>query len=327
MNSDGSLTIYAKGTDTAGNSKVVSEKTYVLDLDAPKAPVINAHAGYPILTEYGVQYDDVLSVSYDSRDDITNYISVDGGTTWQVYTGVEHIKSGTIKAKSVKKSSGLTVTSTKTVGQPSDGLPITCYDGNKENNCMGGSGRIYDVKRIEVDSIVSNDYRQYAFIEFYDKDGNKISSYDNQRSTAIKVIPEETKWINIGVSGYVAPEYVYFREVSMYTNPNINVEKKYPKLTEYGVEQGYSNVTIDYYKTAVKRQYSLDNGETWNEYIGKIKMPLGQKVIARSIDKYGTISSQSNYTSVLPDDGLPITCYDGNKENNCMGGSGNWRKS
>ena len=41
------------------------------------------HLTYPILTEYGVEHDDVLSVIYDNRNDIENYISLDDGKTWK----------------------------------------------------------------------------------------------------------------------------------------------------------------------------------------------------------------------------------------------------
>ena len=49
------------GTDEAGNEQEISEVIYQLDVDAPKAPIINASTGYPILTEYGVKFDDVLN--------------------------------------------------------------------------------------------------------------------------------------------------------------------------------------------------------------------------------------------------------------------------
>ena len=129
-NEDKTITIYARGTNQAGNTQEVSEKIYSIDLDIPKSPIITAEAGYPILTEYGVKLQDVLSIQYDDRDDITNYISMDG-KTWNVYTGVEHIKSGTVYAKSVKKESGLNVQSSKKVVQPTDALGLEAYDGNE----------------------------------------------------------------------------------------------------------------------------------------------------------------------------------------------------
>ena len=71
-NEDGSLTIYARGTDAAGNVKEVSDKIYTLDLDMIEKPVIIAKSGYPILTESGVRFDDTLTVTYDRKIGIKN---------------------------------------------------------------------------------------------------------------------------------------------------------------------------------------------------------------------------------------------------------------
>ena len=77
--------------------------------------------------------------------------------------------------------------------------------------------------------------------------------------------------------------------------PVISNEKYYPKLTEYGVKQGYNEVTIDYYETSVQRLYKIDDGE-WQKYKDqKIKLELGETIYAKGIDKDGvetrTISS------------------------------------
>lgn len=151
-NSDNTVTIYAKGKDSAGNEQIVTKKILSLDVDAPQVPVINSNYGYPILTEYGVKVDGETTITYDTRKDITNYYSIDNGTTWKEYTGSFNMPgAGTIKAKSVKNSSGLDVIATKTISMPGDALAPAAYDGN-ENTYVRMDNSSYSYNRyIHVD--------------------------------------------------------------------------------------------------------------------------------------------------------------------------------
>ena len=81
-------------------------------------------------------------------------------------------------------------------------------------------------------------------------------------------------------------------------------------MTTYGVENGYNNVEISYFPTAVKKQYKVGTGG-WQDYTGKIKLAIGEKLTARSIDKNNVKSNEAVYTSVLPTDALPKVVYDG----------------
>ena len=140
-NTDKTVTVYAQGTDSVGNSVTVNKKILSLDLDAPSAPVINSNYGYPVLTEYGIQFDGATTIAYDSRTDITNYYSTNG-TDWNVYTGTfNYAQSGTIYAKSVKNGTGLTVSSQKAVSMPSDAMPPAVYDGNNSTGANKINGR------------------------------------------------------------------------------------------------------------------------------------------------------------------------------------------
>ena len=129
-NSDGTITIYAKGTDSAGNEDIVSEKIYVLDLDVPNAPVINTSNKYPLFTQNGITTYSITNIVYDDRDDIYNYYSVDNGKNWNLYTGSFKTYSLNIMAKSVKKESGLEVESNQKITVPSNVLGVNAYDGN-----------------------------------------------------------------------------------------------------------------------------------------------------------------------------------------------------
>ncbi len=333
-NEDKTLTIYAKGTDIAGNENEVSEIIYNLDLDAPATPIIHAGAGYPVLTEYGVKLGEDNYIVYDqTRDDITNYYSTDNGTTWKIYTRPFEITSGTIMAKSVKKVSGLTVTTTKKVDMPSDAVEPKAYDNNMDTYMISkASNYRMDPYYIFVDSSVIGKKITYHYTSlssayhdcqtsFLDKDGKVLSrGRISGNFTETMVIPEGTVKISLAMQDRAGLSEVYIN-----TTPVINETKIYPKLTEYGVQHGYSNITIDYYSTAIKRLYRINEGE-WKEYQDKkIRLEIGDKLEAKSIDKNGTESTLSTLVSHLPSDAVEPKAYDNNMDTYMISKASNYR--
>ena len=320
VNEDGSLTIYARGTDESGNVKEVSEDIYVLDLDAPKEPIIYAGAGYPILTEYGVKLGaDSYIVYDDTRDDIINYYSIDNGKTWKVYTGSFEIASGTITAKSVKKVSGLTISTTKKVYMPSDALRPEAYDGNLDTSVDNPSNQYIFVSEemMNKEALIINkttaQQRDLKFY-FYDEDEVQIGSIAIANNNTIKntviTIPDKTHKIKIsnGGSSWTASLY----EIQPNTAPTIVGIKYNPTLTEYGIEAGYNFVTVGYFQTSVQRLYRINSGE-WKSYQDKgIRLEIGDKLETKGINKYGVETGISTYTAVLPSDALGPEAYDGN---------------
>ena len=319
-NDDNTITIFARGTDKAGNVKEVSKKVYVLDLDIPIAPIVNVSNGYPLLTEYGVENDSEIYIVYDNRDDIDNYYSIDDGKTWERYTGPIDLQKGTIKAKSVKKDSLLEVASSKNVSIPTDALPKVVYDGDVTTTLPQDVAAIN--YKLYVDesmynqklNIVSYTLRYasgyYTRVYAYDKDNTQLLVKEctkGSKATDTITIPENTEYLVFSSNNSVN-NHLY--EVSVVTSPVLNIENVYPLLTEYGVKDGYNNVEITYFRSAVKKQYKINDGE-WKDYTGKIKLNLGEKITARSIDKNNTISTEEAYTSVLSTDALPKVIYDG----------------
>ena len=323
-NEDGSLTIYAKGTDKAGNVQEISEKTYIVDLDAPKVPVINTSTGYPILTEYGVEFDDTLSITYDTRDDIENYISTDG-KNWKIYTGSEHVTSGTIYAKSVKKVSGLTITTNKKVEQPKDALGVEAYDGDESTSVT--SGIIYVDKAMVgkyfstgIKLSGSRNVQKFSFLD----ENNKVISTQNitclygypnciNMTDKSLLIPEGTVKMNLKT------EWAKLNEIGPYNVPIINATDVYPILTEYGVEKGISNITIDYSYTSVKKLYKIDDGE-WKNYDGPIKLDANKTIYAKGIDKNGKETINVSKKIIIPKDALGFEAYDGDESTSVTGG-------
>ncbi len=323
VNEDGNLTIYAKGTDEAGNASEISEDIYILDLDAPKEPIIYASSGYPILTEYGVKLNSKSYIVYDdTRDDIINYYSIDNGATWKVYTGPFDITSGTIMAKSVKKVSGLTITATKNIDMPKDALGFNAYDEDETTYINTSTTKQY----IYIDS---NMVGKYAYIKisatsayrnfpttvaFMDKNDKILSSYsaytdgysNEQFYTGAVLIPDGA----VKIAAYDSSANGKIYEIMTYSTPVINEQKYYPRLTEYGAKSGYSEITINYFQTSIKRLYRINGGE-WQNYDDKsIKLEPGNKLEAKGIDKNGKETLVSNCTVTLIKDALGFNAYD-----------------
>ena len=319
-NSDNTVTIYAKGTDTSGNSKTIDKKILSLDVDAPQLPVINSNYGYPILTEYGIQFDGETTITYDTRNDIDNYYSIDNGTTWQKYTGSFNMPgAGTIKAKSVKKSSGLEVIATRTISMPGNALTPTAYDGNEGTNCHLGVYGTMKYLYISEEMIgkklyysVSTFNRSYMI--FYNSNGTEISraTFNSDSSYANNItIPEGA--IKLGVTG----TNFRIKEIQTVNKPTISETQHYPLLTQYGVDQGYCTATISYFPTSVQKLYKIGNGD-WKTYNGQtIRLELGQILYAKGIDKNRTETNVVSYTATLPGNALTPTAYDRNEGTNC----------
>ena len=273
-NSDGTITVCAQGTDDVGNKEEVCTKILTVDIDAPSTPVITSNAGYPVLTEYGVKFDGRTIISYDTRKDIDNYYSLDG-TTWTKYTKEFDVQSGTIYAKSVKKGTGLTVQTSKTITMPGDALPVAAYDGNT-NTSIGGRGGLNVTYTLMVDksmngkSIVLDNFT-YGYnvgtitVMFYNETTSISSSTINNASfrTNSKItIPEGTTNIKIRLYAANNSYYVHLYEVLVGNAATIYPQKVYPTLTEYGVEKGYNNIEIDYFDTAVQRLFKIGDGKS-----------------------------------------------------------------
>ena len=331
VNSDYTVTIYAKGKDSAGNEIIEKKKILNLDLDAPKTPVITSNYGYPILTEYGVQTDGKTSINYDTRKDITNYYSIDGGKTWNNYTGAfQYVQSGTIYAKSIKNSTGLETITSKTVTQPSDALAMEAYDGDDSTSVrIGGNTKKYIKISPEMigKKVYINAYK-YTFVglklEFSDSDKKEIASQELYRynSGATKIdksftIPENASYMTLYIhaiySGEFQPKAFDFYEVKPDNEPLIKGNQYYSKLTESGVEKGYCTATISYDNTSIQKLYKIDNGQ-WQTYPNKaIRIEIGQTLYVKGIDKKGNETRTiPTYTATLPSDALGLEAYDEN---------------
>jgi len=317
-NEDGSLTIYARGIDEAGNVTEVSEKIYVLDLDAPATPIIHSTVGYPILTEYGVKLGQDNYIVFDTtRDDITNYYSVDNGKTWEIYTGPFEIKSGTIMAKSVKNISGLTISTSKKIVMPADALGPEAYDGSDTSaTSFTSTAKIYvseelwgrNISYLSNSGTVGGDYSRATYITAIGENEEVLNEILTFSSNQQYTIPQNTKYIKF-TSRYSYWLTVY--ELKIHNYPIINAVNYYPTLKDYGVDAAYNEVTINYFQTSVQRLYKINDGN-WKEYQNKpIRLEIGDTIQTKGIDKYGTETNIITYESKLVSDALGPNAYDG----------------
>ena len=322
-NDDKTLTIYAKGKDVAGNEVEVEEIVYVLDLDAPKTPGISVPNGYPVLTDYGMQIKGQVVIDYDKRDDIINYYSIDNTEDWKVYTGPFSLKGTTVYAKSVKKDTKLTISSSKTVATPSDALKPAAYDGSTttyDHVPQKSYRRFYVDPSMSGKSFSITAYRSnagsrfYSTMKFYGASGNLLHNiqydYNVTYNNSEIAIPVGTTYIDITPGVFDGRFYDIIYEIDAYNSPRYVDEKVYPILTDQGVVHGYSNIKINYHETAVKKYYKINDGE-WKTYKGKIKsLAEGTVVSAYSIDKYNKTSITSSYNVALASDALNTAVYD-----------------
>ena len=309
VNSDLSVTVCAEGIDSVGNVNDVCKNIYNLDLDIPETPKIVTKAGYPVLTENGVKLDGTTTITYDKRKDIDNYYSLDG-TTWTKYTGNIQVVSGTVYAKSVKKDTGLEVKTSMTVAMPKDALGLKAYDNNNSTSVQTNT-EVYmkiDVTMQGKKVAITGGGTPKTF-NFYNSKGEIIKTYNDY--LAIMNIPYGA--VKLGYKGRTADQngnYSRLYEIRVYSEPQFNVEHHHPKLTEYGINNPYDNIMINYFTTAVTRLYKINDGE-WKNYTGKIKVEIGDTIYAKGIDKNNNETVVTSYKSVYQSD-IEKKAYDGN---------------
>mgnify|MGYP000884075772 FL=1 len=320
------ITIFAKKEDEVNNKIEISKSSTELDLDIPSSPEISIKEidPYATITEYNVVLNAKFKISFDTRNDIKNYYSVDNKNTWIEYTGEVSCKTtSVIYAKSVKNNSGLTIEkSIVATPSASDALNGQAFDYDRNTYESKSGNRL----RINLDSTIIN---KKVFL-LVNMRGN-----NNSYTTSIKIYKNNginTTILYKGTGGYTGviekvitiPEgasYISFEgnnelniyEVNTANEPEINIDKYYPQITERGIEVAYAMAKINYTATSVKKLYKINDGE-WKNYEDKeIRLEIGEKLYAKGIDTYGIESRKiSEMTATIIEDGLGKEAYDKN---------------
>ena len=307
-NQDGSLTIYAKGIDQAGNEEEVKEITYVLDLNEFATPIINASDGYPMLTSTGMILGRPTYITYDTTTtDVTNYYSIDNGVTWKEYTGGITLVSGEIIAKSVRESTGLEFTSTGKVTIPTNAVGKDTYDNNLQTSetINGNSNKMFTVNNNlygeKIKIYTGNTVSNTSTIKMYDKNKTLLSTTETVGVLTIVEIPENTYYVEISSGNDV----LEIREIELQGSRKLIGE--YTPIIKIS-EGGWAAekvATITYYNEEYENEYSLDNGASWNTYEGPIKLIEPTNVIARTTRENKVIGS-SNFIVTKIDPTEPV---------------------
>ncbi|MFA5603603.1 MAG: hypothetical protein WDA12_01955, partial [Bacilli bacterium] len=317
QNEDKTVTIYAKGKDTAGNEITVTRKILNIDLDIPKTPVVTSNYGYPTLTSYGVTFDGSTKIEFDTRLDIDNYYSTDNGVTWLTYKGEFQSLEGTVKAKSVKRDTGLTSEVSKAIGMPTDALKPQAYDGDLDTfESTNGTRRVlidsslYN-KKISIKTARNCGTASCVIsVNIVSVDGTKITSYTLGNSTVLMDVPTNTKYLEFAMNN----SKVY--EVGPSNEPILNITNGYMLIHSdptKSISKPYQLITINYFPTSVERLYKIGESGNWINYQDKpIWVNQGETIYAKGIDKYGNETRIISQHTVNVVNALGAAAYDGN---------------
>lgn len=324
QNNDGTVTVYAKGRDQAGNEAIVTKTIFNLDLDIPSTPVITSNYGYPILTSYGVKVDGLTTISFDTRPGIINEYSLDNGQTWHEYTGEFEVAAGTIRARSTKIESGLQVIASKTNTMPNDAMSPEVYDGNDNTYMTNVTNKYIQVdssmegKKIRVRIYSTNPDFYRVYIDFLNSQRNQISTMSSSGSGYLEyfyTVPSGTKWIRYRGSVENTGSRLY--EIQVSNEPTFSVTNGYMLLhadQTKVVRSPYQMVTINYFATSVTKQYRIGSSGNWQIYQGQpVKVNQGQTIYARGIDQYGNYTRVTASHTVNIPDALKAEAFDGNE--------------
>ena len=173
---------YFKITVTSANKQ--HTKIYVLNINRkspmPVTPIIDTNIGYPILTTSGMSYGERLNITFESELDVINYVSFDGGNTWEEYTGNNRITSLNVIAKSViATDNNVYSTSSATLVQASGSLSIEAYNGDSTDYTTT-SGYILVDSSVIGSSLYVKAYidRMYWFMSFINSAGTTFSEVE-----------------------------------------------------------------------------------------------------------------------------------------------------
>lgn len=292
-------------------------KDYVLRANIEAKPKIeqNTSYTYPVLSKYGVEIN--KRVSIDFGDNKNNYYSLDNGLTWNIYTDVLKIdQECSLVAKTIVDGE-ITREDREdiTLELADDAMGLEAYDKDESTYITSATYKYLDVDSdlIGKNIIIKEAHsRVSSSIAFIDSDGNVIQ--EEKLTSGTYMVPAETTRIRFLGSVY-DETYYYARlyEIGVENAPTINVTKIYPKLkSDNSVEEGYSNIEIEYFETSIQRLYSLDGGTSWLDYEDKsIRLEYdGTIIYAKGIDKNGIETNITTYESTSPDDTLDEKAYD-----------------
>ncbi|MCR5483423.1 MAG: InlB B-repeat-containing protein [Bacilli bacterium] len=304
---NGTITIYARATDEAGNTGTVDKIIYNLDSEIPDEPVINAVSMYPTLTENELRKYSIASIDYDLNYDMDNLYcteNCDDDSNWKKYTGSFKFDGArtTVYAKSIKKDSKLEISSSSDIDILSDELSSNAYDNNEETYVSA------DINKIGL-NVDTDKYMLYVLHEsssntkvcFYDKNNEQITCDQREGTQRYSryYIPSDTQYVTF--TGNIYEIYLTERP-TLISEPIISINRE-------GKWDTSKTVDITYPSNNYTNEYSIDNGLTWNTYANPFVVDDDILVIARSTNNGEYVSSSSYYINYI-DNTVPTISID-----------------
>ena len=258
--------IYVRAEDTAGNRENLVEKIYQLDYDYPAEPVITATSGYPLIKSDGVSLNDYVAVVYEARNDIENYISLDNGQTWTLYTGVERLMSNKVLAKSVKKESGLTTSVSKDVAQPANTMNYSAYDkdDNTYDTLAANQTTTFMIDKSAWNSALkiylTNATTTRNIVTIFDKDDNVIKEIPFTKQTTMFGIPRNSAKLTLRAGG----QALDIKEINILSSElNIKGDSILQILGKNKLEEEYYVFSVEDESYPV-HMYNFDGDQVWD---------------------------------------------------------------
>ena len=297
----------AGGTGTVNIGEIKNGQYYDLkeiinqDIEALKVHIYSSYT-YPVFNGTSLT-DGYYTVKITMPEGYEKIVyTLDNGATWLDYTEEFTLtEAKTIKAKAIKNDDTESQTETLAMTEVNDNLTsiTSTISANTSKTFVFEDNLSVDILRVYLES----DPSDTAVIKFYDNKNNELSSNSMSKITSLHVPSKTTKvTISSGTSELVITDINLTTRESIQSDlPEISISS-----TNWTQEK---EITISYPDGGIN-EYSLDNGETWNEYSSSITVNNIATVIARTRTNDGTVLTASSFTITKIDNTEPTIKLD-----------------
>ena len=279
------------------------------EVEPSPTPVITETKYYPSLTEFGVvaEYHEI-SIGYLPHLSQKLY-SVDNGTSWKEYTGPFKANVGDIiQAKAVEEDGTEPEVASYTVTALAEALDFNALDGSKETNTTipRVNTKLLSLKNIDRKTLriyTTGTVASNAYIKLYNSDNLEVANVILTANLTTVNIPEGSVKAEI----YSGSSTLTVTEVNI--RGEVNIEKNTPVI-EINDANWTLDKTVDItYPEGYRNEYSLDSGESWDEYLSPITVEKPLTVLARVVEN-GKVISSSSFTITKIDNIEPSISLD-----------------
>ena len=221
------------------------------------------------------------------EEDVKTQYSTDGGQTWKDYTGpFDAEDNGDIDVRIVTKDDGTVIGNAETTIDeldPKSEMTITVSNENTPT----------DSKQITIDAELHNIFEDEVKIQYSTDGGNTWNDYTGpitvEDNGTIKV-----RTIKTDDNSVIGSEEKTISNLNPRSDITITVTDENEETSSKQVTIETETHNLDGGNTTT--QYSLDNGETWNDYTGPITVRNEGDILVRVIDEGGTVIGEETKT-------------------------------